>query len=95
MNCREGDLAIVNSGGANGGKIVRCIKLVSRESLPLLIKHARAPNIWEVDIDIRWIDSKTKSTIGYFPFADDRKLIPIRPDCIESTEEVSVKEVSS
>lgn len=84
MNCKPGDLAvIVRSFAGNEGRIVRCVRLISKECICVLPDGSQSLQaIWEIDTDL------TGCNGGTGPYCQDSLLRPIRDpgdDAVDET----------
>jgi hypothetical protein len=72
MNCRPGDLAIiVKSMAGNEGKIVRCVRLATREEA-MSARFGKYPIVWVLEAPLR-------TKLGFISaLSYDNSLRPIR-----------------
>lgn len=89
LNCKQGDLAIVvrSKSGKNIGKIVRCIRLLSRmEIAGMKTTDGRPANLyeghdwWQVNQPMPVFGSRSGEYYGNVYCYPDANLKPLRPD---------------
>lgn len=89
MNCKPGDLAIVvrSRSGANIGKVVRCLRLLSMaEVVGIKTVDGRPADLstatewWQVDRAMSVYGTRTNKYFGDVFCYPDRNLRPLRPD---------------
>ena len=83
MNCKQGDIAIIIGGKTQGGKMVTCLRLLSRDEHRC---HDDQGPIWAVDRECSFETPRGRVWRKYCP---DKVLMPIRPDADGDTVEVA------
>jgi hypothetical protein len=87
MRCKAGDLAMcIGKSGRNSGKMVTCLHL---EDPPFEMQDPGP--VWRIDRNLTWAFSNGGGSVEA-PYAEDCRLIPIRPDPdeddLEHTQEI-------
>lgn len=82
MNCKQGDLAMIIGGKTQGGKVVTCLRLLSRDEHQV---HDDEGPVWAVDRDCSFQTPRGSVWRRYCP---DKVLMPINP----SPDDETVKE---
>ena len=89
MNCKPGDLAFVfkSSNGLNLGKVVRCIRLATKDDRQIHRLDKSYGCVWIIDRPIS-IQSVYTGVVRLLPLFPDSCLKPIHPDT-DGTEDES------